>query len=89
MSTSPVSPTVSPKVTRRPPEPEHAEGAFPDGSADASRASSTTSSRTSRASWRPVIDSVYPLCEAAAAHERLDTPGRFGKIVLAIDESRL
>jgi NADPH:quinone reductase-like Zn-dependent oxidoreductase len=41
------------------------------------------------ASWRPVIDSVYPLREAAAAHERLDAPDRFGKVVLAIDESRL
>jgi zinc-binding alcohol dehydrogenase/oxidoreductase len=38
--------------------------------------------------WRPVIDSVFPLSEAAAAHERLDAPERFGKIVLAIDESR-
>jgi NADPH:quinone reductase-like Zn-dependent oxidoreductase len=41
-----------------------------------------------RASWRPVVDSVFPLAEAAAAHERLDAPERFGKIVLAIDESR-
>jgi len=40
------------------------------------------------ASWRPVIDSVHPLAEAAVAHERLDSPERFGKIVLAIDESR-
>ena len=41
------------------------------------------------ASWRPVIDSVFPLRDAAAAHERLDAPDRFGKVVLAIDESRL
>jgi NADPH:quinone reductase-like Zn-dependent oxidoreductase len=41
------------------------------------------------ASWRPVVDSVYPLVEAAAAHRRLDDPERFGKIVLAIDETRL
>jgi zinc-binding alcohol dehydrogenase/oxidoreductase len=41
------------------------------------------------AAWRPVIDSVYPLAEAAAAHERLDSPDRFGKIVLAIDEARM
>ena len=40
------------------------------------------------ATWRPVIDSVFPLREAAAAHERLDAPDRFGKIVLAIDPSR-
>jgi len=38
----------------------------------------------SGATWRPVIDSVFPLAEAAAAHERLDAPDRFGKIVLAI-----
>jgi NADPH:quinone reductase-like Zn-dependent oxidoreductase len=43
----------------------------------------------SETSWRPVIDSVFPLRDAAAAHERLDAPDRFGKIVLAIDESRL
>lgn len=40
------------------------------------------------ASWRPVIDSVYPLREIAAAHERLDAADRFGKVVLAIDEAR-
>jgi zinc-binding alcohol dehydrogenase/oxidoreductase len=34
------------------------------------------------ASWRPVIDSVFPLDRAAAAHERLEQPGRFGKVVL-------
>jgi len=32
---------------------------------------------------------VFPLAEAAAAHEPLDPPERFGKILLAIDESRL
>ncbi|HEU0192695.1 MAG TPA: zinc-binding dehydrogenase [Gaiellales bacterium] len=37
-----------------------------------------------RARWRPVIDSVFPLEEAAAAHERLLEPGRFGKVVLEI-----
>jgi NADPH:quinone reductase-like Zn-dependent oxidoreductase len=36
------------------------------------------------ASWRPVIDSVFPLAEAAAAHERLDHPDRFGKVVLSV-----
>jgi zinc-binding alcohol dehydrogenase/oxidoreductase len=41
------------------------------------------------APWRPVVDSVFPLREAAAAHKRLDAPDRFGKVVLAIDESRL
>jgi len=37
------------------------------------------------APWRPVVDSVFPLEEAARAHERLDSPERFGKIVLAIE----
>ncbi|NKQ53169.1 zinc-binding dehydrogenase [Amycolatopsis sp. K13G38] len=32
----------------------------------------------------PVVDSVYPLAEAADAQARLDSPDRFGKIVLAI-----
>lgn len=41
-----------------------------------------------QASWRPVIDSVFPLAEAAVAHERLDAGDRFGKIVLAIGEDR-
>jgi NADPH:quinone reductase-like Zn-dependent oxidoreductase len=40
------------------------------------------------AGWRPVIDSVFRLRETAAAHERLDAPDRFGKVVLAIDEAR-
>ncbi len=34
------------------------------------------------AGWRPVVDSVFPLAQAAAAHERLEHPGRFGKVVL-------
>lgn len=41
------------------------------------------------ASWRPVIDSVFPLREAGEAHRRLDAPDRFGKIVLAIDEVKI
>jgi zinc-binding alcohol dehydrogenase/oxidoreductase len=41
------------------------------------------------ASWRPVIDSVFPLAETGAAHRRLDAPDRFGKIVLAINESKI
>ena len=41
-----------------------------------------------RAEWRPVIDSVFPLREAAAAHARLDAKDRFGKVVLRIDEGR-
>jgi zinc-binding alcohol dehydrogenase/oxidoreductase len=34
----------------------------------------------------PVIDSVFPLAEARAAHERLDAGEQFGKIVLTIPE---
>ena len=41
------------------------------------------------AAWRPVIDSVFPLADAAGAHARLDARDRFGKVVLAIDESRI
>jgi zinc-binding alcohol dehydrogenase/oxidoreductase len=40
------------------------------------------------AGWRPAVDSVFPLREAAAAHVRLESPERFGKVVLAIDEGR-
>jgi NADPH:quinone reductase-like Zn-dependent oxidoreductase len=34
--------------------------------------------------WSPVIDSVRPLAEAAAAHERLLSGAHFGKLVLAV-----
>jgi NADPH:quinone reductase-like Zn-dependent oxidoreductase len=33
---------------------------------------------------RPVIDSVYPLADARAAHERLEAAEQFGKIVLTV-----
>jgi NADPH:quinone reductase-like Zn-dependent oxidoreductase len=33
---------------------------------------------------RPVVDSVFPLAEARAAHERMESGEQFGKIVLAI-----
>jgi len=35
-------------------------------------------------SWQPVIDSVRPLEEAAAAHERMQAGEQFGKLVLSI-----
>ncbi|MDQ3875852.1 MAG: zinc-binding dehydrogenase [Actinomycetota bacterium] len=35
-----------------------------------------------RGGWSPVIDSVYPLADAARAHERLESGEHFGKIVL-------
>lgn len=34
---------------------------------------------------RPLIDEVFPLSEAAAAHERLEAGDTFGKIILNID----
>ncbi len=33
---------------------------------------------------RPVVDRVFPLAEAAAAHERLASRGQFGKVVLSL-----
>jgi NADPH:quinone reductase-like Zn-dependent oxidoreductase len=33
---------------------------------------------------RPVIDQVFPLEEARAAHERMERGDQFGKIVLRI-----
>ena len=36
------------------------------------------------ANWRPVIDSTFPLEDAADAHRRLADPARTGKVVLAI-----
>jgi zinc-binding alcohol dehydrogenase/oxidoreductase len=41
-----------------------------------------------QARWRPVVDTVFPLRDAAAAHARLDDPERFGKVILSIDEGR-
>jgi zinc-binding alcohol dehydrogenase/oxidoreductase len=35
-----------------------------------------------RGGWAPVVDSVRPLGEAAAAHERLESGAHFGKLVL-------
>jgi NADPH:quinone reductase-like Zn-dependent oxidoreductase len=35
---------------------------------------------------KPVIDSVYPLADARAAHERMESGDHFGKIVLTIPE---
>lgn len=43
----------------------------------------------SEAAWRPVVDAVYPLRDAARALERLDDPARVGKVVLCVDEHRL
>ena len=37
-----------------------------------------------RASWRPVIDSVFPLHRLDAAAQRLTSPERFGKVVVSI-----
>jgi zinc-binding alcohol dehydrogenase/oxidoreductase len=37
-----------------------------------------------RGGWRPVVDSVRPLAEAASAHERMEAGSHFGKLVLAV-----
>ncbi len=37
-----------------------------------------------RARWRPIVDSVFPLEEYAAAIARLDSAERFGKVVLTV-----
>jgi NADPH:quinone reductase-like Zn-dependent oxidoreductase len=34
---------------------------------------------------KPIIDRVFPLREAAAAHQRLEEGQQFGKIVLRTD----
>ena len=34
--------------------------------------------------WSPVVDSVRPLAEAAAAHERMERGEHFGKLVLSV-----
>ena len=33
---------------------------------------------------KPVVDRVFPLADAAAAHARMDQSDQFGKIVLTI-----
>jgi NADPH:quinone reductase-like Zn-dependent oxidoreductase len=33
---------------------------------------------------RPIVDRVFPLAEARAAHERLEDSAQFGKVVLRI-----
>jgi len=35
---------------------------------------------------KPVVDSVFPLAEAQAAHERMEAAEQFGKIVLTIPD---
>ena len=35
---------------------------------------------------RPVVDTVLPLAEARAAHERLESAEQFGKVVLSIPD---
>lgn len=37
-----------------------------------------------RGGWAPVVDSVRPLAQAAAAHERMERGLQFGKLVLSI-----
>jgi NADPH:quinone reductase-like Zn-dependent oxidoreductase len=35
---------------------------------------------------KPIVDSVFPLADARAAHERMESGEQFGKIVLSIPE---
>ena len=35
---------------------------------------------------KPVIDSTFPLEDAAEAHRRIDDPGHIGKIVLVVSK---
>ena len=37
---------------------------------------------------KPIVDSVFPLAEARAAHERMESGEQFGKIVLSIPDER-
>ena len=37
-----------------------------------------------RGQLKPVVDSVYPLAEIRAAHERLEKREQFGKIVVTL-----
>ncbi len=39
-----------------------------------------------RGAFRVVLDSDFPLREAAAAHERIEAPGHIGKIVLRVED---
>jgi zinc-binding alcohol dehydrogenase/oxidoreductase len=39
----------------------------------------------SQSGLRPVIDQVFPLAEAAAAHRRMEEAGQFGKIILRVE----
>ena len=35
---------------------------------------------------KPIVDKVFPLSEAAAAHERMESGDQLGKIILRIPE---
>ena len=41
-----------------------------------------------RGDWTPVVDTVRPLAEAGAAHERMERGEQFGKLVLSVGDSR-
>ena len=40
-----------------------------------------------RGTAKPIVDSVFPLSEAAAAHEHLESGKQFGKVVLKIGDA--
>ena len=56
------------------------------GSTLGSRENSFSSSVFSIAQIKPIIDSVFPLREAAAAQHRVETAQQFGKVVLEIPD---
>jgi NADPH:quinone reductase-like Zn-dependent oxidoreductase len=37
-----------------------------------------------KSSMRPVVDTTFPIADAAAAHRRMEEAAQFGKIVLRI-----
>jgi zinc-binding alcohol dehydrogenase/oxidoreductase len=39
-----------------------------------------------RGTAKPIVDQVFPLREAAAAHEHLESGKQFGKVVLKISD---
>ena len=67
----------APLLSRAPLAPRH-----DDGKPERFRRASSTPCE--RGTWAPVIDSVRPLAEAAAAHERMEAGEHFGKLVLSV-----
>jgi NADPH:quinone reductase-like Zn-dependent oxidoreductase len=54
------------------------------GSSMGTRADFDSAYELVAAGAKPVIDEIFPLAEARAAHERLESGEQFGKILLSI-----